>query len=103
MRQGIHKPSVALPCLRGWAVPLSLVGGSKLTIRPRYFCIEAKTSSALLVQMNGLGVLVPSPGSLSHPSVEFGHTVLDAALEVLGGKDPRTIFLPETSAMSTSV
>jgi len=34
----------------------------------------------------GLGVLVPGLGPLGNPSVEFGHTVVNAALQVLGGQ-----------------
>jgi hypothetical protein len=44
-----------------------------------------------------LGVLVPGLGPLGNPSGEFGHTVVDTALEVVCGKGPRTISLPETS------
>jgi hypothetical protein len=65
---------------------VSLLRSLRRNNRLQVFLHRSEDLVGALGPDEGLGVLVPGLGPLGNPSVEFGHTVVNAALEVLGGQ-----------------
>ncbi len=64
---------------------VSLLGSSIHNYRLQVFAHRSEDLVGALGPDKGLGVLIPGLGPLGNPSVEFGHGVVNASLEVLGG------------------